>query len=173
MVDIETLGTAPGSVILSIGACYFNEDGIGERFYRPVDVFSSLMAGLTVDQATVGFWRLQSEEAKGALRPAVSLLEALGAFTEFITRPPAPMLWAKGPDFDLVLLAAAYEALGSKKPWHYRVARDVRTILALAPGTVIVLSTHPKHHALGDAEDQALQVIEAAHDLGFPLSEMV
>jgi hypothetical protein len=45
MIDIETLGTRPGSVILSIGACRFGADGIGEEFYRAIDVLDSLMAG--------------------------------------------------------------------------------------------------------------------------------
>jgi hypothetical protein len=180
MVDIETLGTKPGSVILSIGAVRFDESGVGtERFYRPIDVLDGLMHGLTVDQATVGWWRMQSAEARGALQPGRPLRETLEHFRTFVSVPgpytkPAEYFWAKGPDFDLTLLAAAYDAVGVKVPWSYRNSRDVRTILALAPGAAEQCGRqeHPAHHALGDAELQAWQVIESAKQLGFPLSEM-
>lgn len=176
MVDIETLGTKPGSVILSIGACRFDDTGIGERFYRPIDVFDSLMHGLTVDQATVGWWRLQSAEARGALAPGQPLAATLDEFVSFIgaknDAERNTLVWAKGPDFDLVLLEAAYALLpGRKKPWSYRTARDVRTILALATPTEPV-AAGVIHHALHDAEKQAVDVIDAAKKLGVSLAEM-
>lgn len=173
MVDIETLGTKPGSVILSIGACRFDEDGVGGRFYRAIDVFDSLMHGLKVDEATVGFWRLQSPEARGVLKPAHYLLDVLADFADFykaraIDEPP-PCLWAKGPDFDLVMLEAAYAAAGQKKPWSYRAARDVRTVLALGRyPSVPVEGT--KHNALDDAVNQANQVRAAAAEMRVELA---
>jgi DNA polymerase III epsilon subunit-like protein len=171
MVDIETLGLKPGSVILSIGACRFDEGGVSEeRFYRPIDVFDSLMTGLKVDEATVGFWRMQLPEARSALSPGRPLRETLEAFAEYVKG--VPLLWAKGPDFDLVLLDAACEAVGMKKPWSYRVARDVRTMLALAPSFGTVPEGTLAHHALSDAVYQATQVIAAAKELGVVLSEM-
>lgn len=178
MVDIEALGTRPaGSVILSIGACRFDETGIGERFYRPIDVFDSLMHGLTVDADTIDFWRRQPAESKGALKPGLPLENVLVAFTDFLANElmlPQQYLWAKGPDFDLVLLTAAYQALGRKQPWSYRNARDVRTILALAPLSRLAgeMPTSGAHHALHDAELQAKQVIAAAKALGVELSKM-
>lgn len=171
MVDIETLGTRPGSVILSIGAVRFDESGLGEQFYRAIDVFDSLMHGLVVDPDTVGWWREQSAVARGALKPALPLREVLAGFTAFVTKPPVPCVWAKGPDFDLVMLGAAYRALGMKQPWSYRNARDVRTMLALAPlGGQLVPGV--KHNALDDAVYQAEQVRTAAFNLGCVLSEM-
>jgi hypothetical protein len=175
MVDIETLGTRPGSVILSIGACRFDESGIGvARFYRPIDVFDSLMNGLTVDTTTVGWWRMQSAEARGALAPGRPLVETLGAFQAFLNAVEGSYLWAKGPDFDCVLLDAAYQATGVKRPWRYNLTRDVRTILSTAglspvnrdPGEV-------EHNALGDAVYQAKSVILAAEKIDVVLSEMV
>lgn len=39
MIDIETLGTRPGSVILSVGAVMFDRHGVGhgETFYMNVE----------------------------------------------------------------------------------------------------------------------------------------
>lgn len=174
MIDIETLGTSPGSVVVSVGACRFDETGIAtERFYRPIDVFDSLMAGLTTDPATVGWWRMQEPAAKAALVPGRPLRETLTDLMRYLQAVEETYVWAKGPDFDLVMLAAAYRALNMKQPWHYRRTRDVRTILALAgavepvalPGGEKLLA----HHALSDALYQAAQVISAAAALGVPL----
>ena len=111
MVDIETLGTAPGSVIVSIGACRFNEREIGsDRFYRPIDVMDSLMAGLTTDPATVGWWRMQDKDARAALVPGRPLRETLLDFMKYVQAVDDTHVWAKGPDFDLVLLAGASRA---------------------------------------------------------------
>jgi hypothetical protein len=175
MVDIETLGTRPGSVILSIGACRFDETGVGDQnFYRPIDVLESLMLGLKVDEPTIGFWRLQPAAARAVLTPGRPLQETMSALTTYILDVPDSIVWAKGPDFDMVFVDAVYRALKSKAPWRYSAARDVRTILALAPDA----SSHPKylpvvkHHALQDAIYQAGQVIAAAEKLGVVLSEM-
>ena len=40
MLDLETFGTAPGSVIKAIGAVVFSPDGLGKQFYRIVDAQS-------------------------------------------------------------------------------------------------------------------------------------
>lgn len=174
MVDLETLGTRPGSVILSIGAVQFSDAGLGAEFYRVIDVFDSLMAGLVVDPETVGWWRQQSPEAKGAIGdPHVRwrLGEALRDFAKFVDRAPqAYPIWAKGPDFDLVLLESAFLAAGIRKPWNFRDARDVRTILSLKPDIPLVRAGH-KHNALDDAQYQAAQVMAVYQDLGLKLGE--
>ena len=57
MVDIEALGTVPGSVVMSIGACYFgkkwsdNSFGNDNLFKMNIEVFDSLMYGLKVSKA--------------------------------------------------------------------------------------------------------------------------
>lgn len=162
MVDIETLGTRPGSVILSIGACVFNEKGTGNfaRFYRNINVLSSLLAGLTVDEETVDWWRKQSDEARGSLFPgSANLYPALTDFATFIDKND--YVWAKGPDFDLVMIHEAYRAIGARIPWSFRNARDVRTMLWL--GEALGIKYEPvdrsvAHNALHDALYQAHQV---------------
>lgn len=170
MVDIETLGTHPGAVILSIGAVRFDDGGVieGTDFYRCIDVFSSLMAGLTIDRQTVEWWREQAPEARGPLLNAQhTLSDALSDFGRWLEGEPR--VWAKGPDFDLVLLQAAYNALGLQQPWAYRNARDVRTLLSLVPPESIG-TTWIKHHALDDAKAQAEAVRGAYSRLGLRLT---
>jgi hypothetical protein len=169
MVDIETLGTKPGSVILSIGAVDFGpapQDG--KPFFRSIDVFSSLMAGCSIDAETLAWWRKQSPWAKDAAQPAhgqVSLPAALDAFAKYVEG--ADEVWAKGPDFDLVLLASVYQHFGARVPWSFRKTRDCRTIYALAG---VTHDSHGiDHSAVDDAVGQAKAVLEAYARLGVAL----
>ena len=180
MVDLETIGTAPGSAILSIGACVFNQsdkDNGPFVFSKNIDLLDSIFEGLTVDPKTTKWWSEQSVDAVRLLtKNPVSLKGALNTFASFLRKDDC--LWAKGPDFDMVLLKAAYDIVNIKVPWSFRLMRDVRTILALAeevsgekpsPNT---FDRFVKHFALHDAQLQRLQVITAGHILGIDLEEM-
>ena len=70
MLDLETLGTTPGCVVLSIGAVEFDLDGIKSEFRAHIDVDSSTALGLKVDARTVMWWLDQSKEAQNALLQA-------------------------------------------------------------------------------------------------------
>ena len=60
MLDIETFGTTPGCVVLSIGAVEFDLDGIKGEFHAHIDVDSSTALGLKVDARTEKRWLEQS-----------------------------------------------------------------------------------------------------------------
>ncbi len=69
MIDLETLGTRPGSVILSIGAVEFDRDlGLGREFYVELNQASSITAGLTTDDATVDWWLDQEDAARDLIK---------------------------------------------------------------------------------------------------------
>ena len=180
MVDLETLGTTPGSAILSIGACVFerdNKDGPFE-YYKNIDLLDAILQGLTLDLYTVQWWARQAPEAIRVLtEKTVSLKEALNTFANFLQKDDR--VWAKGPDFDLVLLKAAYDLAGIRVPWLFRNTRDVRTILALAepPGQKkpypSTFNGFVKHFALHDAKLQMMQVQNAARFLGISLDKIV
>lgn len=73
MLDLETLGTCPGSVILQIGAVRSNNG-----LERTITIDSCLRAGLTVDGDTIGWWLRQSEAARRAsLACALSIFNVL------------------------------------------------------------------------------------------------
>ncbi len=167
MVDIETLDTNPGGVILSIGACRFGQD-IDTKFYRNIDVFYALMEGFTVNQDTVNWWKEQGAEAKTVFKShRMSTRQALEEFVNFLR--PNDLIWAKGPDFDLVMLKTAYEKVGLKVPWFFRNARDVRTLMWLRKEDKILLpraDVYIKHFALHDAIYQAEIVMEILASMG-------
>ncbi len=162
MIDIETLGTAPGSVILSIGAVSFDAEtgALGNEFYEAIEAQSAVAAGLTMDVGTIGWWIAQSQEAQqAAFAGDLPISAALYTFSCFVQRVKATRIWAKPPSFDLVLLESAFRACNMQTPWHYRATRDVRTLLDIAGTRHPYIGT--AHNALDDAKSQALGVIEA------------
>ena len=157
MIDIETLGTEPGCVVLSIGACRFDpREGVDQRetYYEEIDRVSARNAGLEVDPDTLDWWQGQDPD----LRPFdgdTTLWEALFNLTEFLDG--AEQYWANSPSFDLKILEAAYKAVDLSPPWRYWEWRDVRTIRDL-PAAVEVSQNGREHHALDDAIHQAREV---------------
>lgn len=94
MLDLETLGTRPGSVITSIGAVKFAAGQITSDFYVRIDMQSSVEAGLVIDPATLLWWLQRSEKARSELlAPSVPLRSALEAFRVWVGDPDSEV-WA-------------------------------------------------------------------------------
>ena len=161
MVDIETLGTAPGSVILSIGAVAFNE-GQPEADWAtfnsgPINVASSIEDGLDTDEATLAWWRQQSNDAREVLTAAqtggTEIRKALRTFAVWF--PPEARIWGNGANFDEPLLTAAYKATGIALPWKYYSSYCYRTMKNLFGNVVLPPEFQGvKHNALADALHQ-------------------
>lgn len=163
MLDLETLGTSPGSIILSIGAVEFDPTTglLGKEFYRVINSGSSEILGLTADASTLKWWEGQTKEARTVLTEAKEagtvLQSVLIDFNEFLSACGflgGIRVWGNGSDFDNVLLIAAYKAAGLKPAWKYSNSRCFRTLKNLIPSVadnrVVV-----EHNALADARAQA------------------
>lgn len=150
MLDIETLGTEPGCVVLSIGAVEFNDVTLGREFYVNIDKWSCRDHGLTVDKETKEWWQRRSDEAQHVLEGGVELDEALEKFTAWYD---GGAVWANAPSFDCMILRSAYDAIDMEEPWEYYDQRCYRTLTNVHPMT----AHHDgrKHHALDDAKHQA------------------
>lgn len=162
MIDLETLGTAPNSVILSIGAVSFDASGIRDEFYCVVNTDSCLDHGLVIEPRTLEWWSAQDEEAAKVLSEAMhgglALPIALNALASAFDWENT-LVWCNGLAFDLPMLDTAYRACGSMVPWAYYNTRDYRTLrYELDSATRNRLDVEPKiaHHALEDAKAQAL-----------------
>lgn len=159
MVDLETLGTAADSVILSIGAVRFNldSDEIDDAgFYASVSIDSNLKFKRRVQEDTLIWWMKQSDTAQVVFHePKQSLPSALVEFSDWVHDGDS-FMWSNGADFDNAMLAHAYTQQSMERPWLFWNSRCVRTYKAL-PGakgvTVPRLGTH--HNALHDAIYQA------------------
>lgn len=164
MVDIETLGTSTDSVILSIGAVQFNENGIEKQFYVQVDPESCTDYGLRIDARTVMWWMDQNNEARKHLTSArgIDLGNALDDFINaFDWKDKA--VWANGIDFDFTILESAMKATGRTPPWAYWAKMDYRTVKNMVPRDVYNACKEDApvaHHALADATAQAATLVQ-------------
>lgn len=167
MIDLETLGTAPGSAVVAIGAV----DSDGREFYRTISIKSCLEAGLTVDGDTLAWWFSQSSEAIKQTfgSPTIGLLDdVLTDFARWVAYGPgstlekghAKRLWGNSAAFDLGLLAAAYRALGWALPWSYREEACYRTLKNLVPEVKAPPFEGVEHNALDDAKNQMRHLVE-------------
>lgn len=163
MIDIETMGTRPTAPIVSLGAVAFDADGVHRQFYRVVDLDSAVAAGAVIEPSTVLWWLTQSDEARIALTNDINepLRDVLEALADWVSGVPGGVsgVWGNGATFDNVLVAEAYKRLGMQVPWPFWKDRCYRTVKNMFPAVELVRErTH--HHALADAETQALHLIE-------------
>jgi len=172
MIDIETMGTRPTAPLVSLGAVTFDADGLGRNFYRVVDLTSAIDGGAVIEPNTVLWWLTQSEDARAALttdivEPLRDVLEAFDAFVAALPGGPGAVrgVWGNGATFDNVLVAEAYRRLGMPVPWPFWKDRCYRTVKNLYPAVELVRDgTH--HHALADAQTQALHLISISKIAG-------
>ena len=169
MLDLETWGTRPGCAIRSVGAVAFDRRGgdLGGEFYRNVDTWSCLDAGLRVDPKTRAWWRQQSDEARAALEAdKVELLIVATGFHDWLAKHGTPCVWSQGASFDLPIWEAAALAVGIAVPWRFWNHRDTRTAYDLAGLDHRALPRGGvAHSALDDAKHQARLVQEAVKKL--------
>lgn len=154
MLDIETLGTKPGCVILSIGALAFEPDvsplptqvpigtpvylpdnkNTGRVFYQNLTIWDQLLLGLEIDPKTLDWWRAQSDEAKTALtHNPITLKGGLSRLITWLANLPIQgegrsKVWANSPDFDCAIIEHAAKLLNIIIPWTFRDKADLRTL---------------------------------------------
>jgi len=154
MLDLETLGTEPGCVILSIGAAVFDCDGVGETWAMSVDLESCEAHGLEADLSTLAWWLSRPSDQQGALEGGEPLADVLREFTQWYRERNADQLWANSPIFDVAILDEACARVGVTPPWSFWELRDYRTLSDLAVAADIERDG-VEHDALDDAIHQA------------------
>jgi exodeoxyribonuclease VIII len=178
MIDLETLSLRKDAAIIQLAAVAFDpETGeLGAAFNAYIRDPSG-----HVDAQTVAWWMQQAHAPKigAAVASAESVAEigALLAFASWLDAvaqrldapdggPGVVAMWSHGATFDVVVLENAYSRCGRAggKPWSYKIERDTRTLYALAPGGMPVitdLDETRKHDAAYDCEIQVRQVVGA------------
>lgn len=157
MLDIETLGTAPGCVIISIAAVQFSarKGKIGKQFYDKISVSNSKDLGFSQNDQTMAFWSFNTalfEQESNGTKTAKQVLQSLVDWiSEIRIEEPALYFWCKGASFDFPILEAYYNRLGIKPPWHYRELCCLRTIFNLYPS---FNNRNATHNPVEDCLDQ-------------------
>lgn len=170
MLDLETLGTGNEALILSIGACKFNDDEILDRFHVAID--PETCGALKMDAGTVMWW-LDAEraEARAALlsHERIDIGSALMGFAMWATGEgnEEPVIWGNGSTFDNVILRSAYRLHGMQYPTRFWNDLCYRTVKQLRPE--IKLERAGVHHdALDDAICQAKHLQAIRRSLSAP-----
>jgi exodeoxyribonuclease VIII len=165
MVDLETLGTGPDAVILSIGAAKFDPtvegDPILDTFHQHVDPANAQAVGMKITASTVMWW-LHPDRAAARDEllkyERVDLWSVLYGFKQWFGDESLP-LWGNGATFDNVILRTAYEKVNEPAPWEFWHDRCYRTMKSFA--TSIPLVREGVHHdAKHDAISQAKHLVE-------------
>lgn len=170
-IDLETLGTDPGSVITQIGLCAFSHNhDVQSSINIWVDPQSCLDVGMKVSWSTIKWWMMQSDAARAQfVAPTVRAIgDALFQANEWIEErldPDTMKVWGHGSCFDVVLLEDAYRRCNSVAPWSYRNVRDLRTLVALAPPWIEKPKSETEHFAVDDARAQAHWIRECSRTL--------
>jgi hypothetical protein len=169
MIDMETLDTAPSTVILTIGAVKFDPRGVGvvEKLeLRPTIDEQTETYNRSISDDTLRWWGEQSpdaiEEAMGD-RDRISYRDCMEQLYKFCWN--ADKVWSNGSGFDVVVAENAFRELDMKIPWPFWTIRDCRTIYDLA-GVSLKDGGHvTTHKAVEDAERQAIVVQKAYQKL--------
>lgn len=159
MLDMETLGTAPGSAIISIGAVAFSEEmgstGWKTYYSEPISRASCASIGLVADTATLQWWAQQNEEARKTfddsedVSRSTHIIIALQKFARWY--PQGARLWSNGANFDGVLLREAYRRAMLKAPYQYYEEHCYRTMKSLWREVPKPEFNGTRHSALDDA----------------------
>ena len=161
MVDIETLGTSPRSVIFSIAAIKIKRNKIAGEFVAQPSIESNLELGFKIEPGTLKWWMEQPEDARQQMCHSTGKLsETLSDFAYWCGPNNNLYLWGNGADFDNTHLAEAYKACGMEAPWKFWNSRCFRTLKGMFPGTEAPMQVGTKHHALNDALCQAHHLIK-------------
>ena len=186
MVDLETLGTEPGSTIFQIAAVEF--DLLTGDIVDTIDLVADISVDkIDVEGGTLLFWMDANAERfrELLLRGKADGLSPTGALIQFdawvrkrieASGRENVFLWGNGIANDNLWLREAYRKAGLKWPIHFRNDRDVRTVRELSYlrnrfrcDYVGEARTNDRpHDALSDAIFQARNVAdEYAHLTGF------
>lgn len=167
MIDMETLDTAPTTVILTIGVVLFDPkgDGVSKKLeLRPTIDEQTDKFNRTISDDTLRWWGEQSpdaiEEALGD-RDRISYRECMEQLYKFCWN--RNRIWSNGSGFDIVIAESAFRELDMKIPWQFWNVRDCRTIYDLAGVSLkdAKYGTKTTHRAVEDATHQALVVQDA------------
>jgi len=133
MLDIETLGTRPQSVVLTVGAVkfdpYASDVNTDDGLYVRINVDEQIALGRHVHQDVIDWWGKQAEDVREEAlgdheRDSVSSF--LGKLNKFLVG--TDNIWCQGPAFDAVILEDLYRDMETPMPWNFWQIRDSRTL---------------------------------------------
>ena len=132
MTDLETLGTTPQTVTVSLGAVFFDIEKkcLGPSFYMIMDVNEQIARGRKPTGDTLKWWMSQADAAKRVFHEkAKPMKEVLTLFVQWYSAnyPKGAYVWGNGSTFDISILEDLFRDYGIECPWGYNKIMDLRT----------------------------------------------
>jgi hypothetical protein len=152
MLDLETLGTRPGAVVLSAALVRFSDEA---NTSLVLSVPDQQALGLEVDPETHAWWGRQPAETwAAATANPVPLAAGLAHISSWIAWAAAGEtdfeMWCRG-FMDTPVLQEVYRRAGVPCPWQHWQTESSRTLCKLAGVDSRLYALAPKHVALNDA----------------------
>lgn len=130
MLDLETLGVIPSSIVLSVGIVIFDEKyEIIDKKVWVLNKEEQLKLGRTYNKQTIEFWKDQPEEAKEQFNSkyVYKIDDFKTDFFNFVSKFNIDSVWTSAPVLDVGCLQTIYGD-GDYLPWKYNQIRCLRTI---------------------------------------------
>lgn len=168
MIDFETFGSTPDTVVLNVGMVWFDRDSIlAEKlwFFALEEQLKSYKR--TVDASTLGWWMKQSDQARGQFNSQEKKYSLKEFADEFIELSAIACTahgrglddlkpWGNGANFDISILEHIFKnSLGWETPWKFWNVHCFRTLDHMAGIKAKCKREGTHHNALDDAKYQA------------------
>lgn len=164
MIDFETLGTRPNSVVLSLGAVKFTSMGIHDKKYWVFNVEGQLRARRAVEASTIKWWTEQGEAASSVFDKCdlegISCTEWAKDFRDWTRNNADIRVWGNGATFDPVIAENILDSLRVPVPWKFWNIRCYRTMKACFGIEKGKKREGTHHNALDDSCFQAQNLID-------------
>jgi DNA polymerase III epsilon subunit-like protein len=161
VLDFETLGNRPDTAVLSLGAVFFDVNGIIKQKEWFFQVQGQLENNRSVTADTIAWWMNQGGKAKTVFERSktegITIRDFIPQFLEFANFKGV-RAWGNGATFDISIIENIFHQTRSKLPWQYYHARCYRTMKPLFKSQKEFEGV--KHNALDDAIFQAKNLIE-------------
>jgi len=175
MVDIETLGTRPGAIILSVAFVRFSDEA---NMTINLSIPDQEMLGMEKDESTLAWWAKQDpiamQRATSNPLPLAQALPYIATWLNWARGTDDFQIWCHGATFDCPLLDELFRRANMPCPWQFWQVRDTRTLYDLALINPKDFAVPPPHVALNDAIGQtraanaALAILAKAHQVTPP-----
>jgi hypothetical protein len=162
MIDIETLGTEPDCVVLSVGAVKFDpfnsQEPHAKTLWRP-NVDQQTVAERSVLDSTLEWWAKQPQHIQDEAfneEGRMFIAEFMQDLNKYLVG--VDKIWCQGPQFDMVILEHLFKQFNHHRGWAFWQIMDCRTVFNMMPVDPRKAIQQNLHSADADAYYQAVCV---------------
>lgn len=159
MIDVESLGLTPGSLLRSVCAVAFDiETGIiGRHSVWKISMLDSINSGFFIEPSSLKWWMMRSDEARRSFVEGkeYTIQQFISSFNHFFDSLNADDIhvWALQVDFDIAMLRTYYSYNARRKnkedwelPFYRKNINEVYTCLKYLKNTNNLIPRYGNEH---------------------------